>query len=163
MAGGNIFQCDGLKPPHDLRYSQLGHTHAGGGGLGYALALMALVLSTLTDAATYYFGGVGIAPGTVADVARVYVPKAGTIKAAFVFWRAVTAGTSEAISVYLRKNNATDYLIATIGDGAAVKVFSNVGLSIAMAQGDYFEIKIVCPTWVTNPATVRLGGNVYLE
>ena len=150
-------------PDENDYWARYDHVHAGGGGLGYALALMALVLSTLVDAATYYFGGVGIAPGTAADTARVYVPKAGTIKAAFVFWRAVTAGTSEAISVYLRKNNVTDYLIATIGDGAAVKVFSSVGLSIPMAQGDYFEIKIVCPTWVTNPATVRLGGNVYLE
>lgn len=157
------FKCDGLNPPHDARYSQIGHTHAGGGGLGFVLTLVSLVLSALVDAATYYFGGVGLAPTTTADMARVYVPKAGTIKAAFVYWRAGTAGTGEAISVYLRKNNATDTLIATIGDTSATKVFQNVALNIAMVAGDYFEIKIVCPTWATNPATVRLGGNVYLE
>lgn len=157
------YVCGSGPPPHDAYYSKLDHTHAGGSGMGYAIGLTALLLSAMTDLAGYYFGNVGIAPGTVSDVARVYVPKAGRIKAVFVFWRAGTAGTSETINFYLRKNGTTDYFIASISDASAVKVFSNVALDVEMAQGDYFEIKFVCPAWATNPAAVRLSGNVYLE
>jgi len=32
-----------------------------------------------------------------------------------------------------------------------------------MAAGDYFEMKMVCPTWATNPATVNFGGYVFIE
>lgn len=32
-----------------------------------------------------------------------------------------------------------------------------------VAVGDFIEIKVVCPTWATNPATVAFGGTVYVE
>lgn len=134
-----------------------------GSVVGYVLNLLALVLSTLTDAATYYFGGTCVAPDTTAATKCVYVPKAGTIKAAYVFMFCGTVGTNENISVYIRKNNTTDTLIATLGIASASRVFSNTGLSIAVAQGDYIEIKVVCPTWATNPATARFGGAIYIE
>jgi hypothetical protein len=134
------------------------------GGLGYALNLMAASLSSPADATTYYFGSLAaLAPQTTANLARVYIPKAGTIKVAYIVARAGTVGTNEAWSAYIRKNNTTDYLIQSLSSTDNPRVWSNTGLSIAVSEGDYFEIKMVCPTWATNPATVAFGGVIYIE
>ena len=122
------------------------HTHAGGGGgLGYAINVQALT-SSPTDAQTIYFGMLPKAPTTTANISKVYIRKAGTIKIAEIYCYSGTAGTAESWSLYIRKNNTTDTLIATLAVSASERVFSNSSLSIAMAAGDYFEIKSVNPT-----------------
>jgi hypothetical protein len=145
-------------------------THEAGGGdeiaaPGYALAVVGGLIPNASDGVDYYFGSqYGASLGSTADQQRMYCPKAGTLKAAYIYWRANGAGgTGEDISVYVRLNNTTDTLIATLGNTAATKIFSKTDLSIAVAQGDYIEIKMVCPTWATNPAAVYLGGVVYIE
>jgi len=54
-------------------------------------------------------------------------------------------------------------LIATVGAATNERVFTNSALAITVSAGDYFEIKGVQPTWVTNPATTIYGGYVYIE
>jgi hypothetical protein len=145
------------------------HDHQGGDGasltIGHALAVAGGYLAYPTDGTTYYFGGQYEATISItAALHRMYCPKAGTIKAAYIFWRAGgTPGTAENLSLYIRLNNTTDTLIATISDEQAVKVFSNTALSIAVAQGDYIEIKMVSPTWSTEPSLIYLSGVVYIE
>lgn len=139
------------------------HSHAGGGGgLGYCLHVQALT-SSPTDGATVYFGNMPKVPQTTGDRSKVYVRKAGTIKIAEIYCYSGTAGTAEAWSLYIRKNNTTDTLIATVSAATSERVFSNTGLNIAMAANDYFEIKGVHPTWSTNPLTTIYGGHVYIE
>ena len=138
------------------------HTHPGGGGLGYTLHLQALT-SSPGDGATVYFGNLPKAPTTSAAISRVYIPKAGTIKVARIWCYSGTAGTNEAWSLYIRKNNAEDTLIATLSLATNARDFSNASLSIAVAAGDYIEIKGVQPAWATNPATTIYGGYVYIE
>jgi hypothetical protein len=128
----------------------------------YTLKVQALT-SSPSDGATVYFGMLPKAPTTTANISKVYVRKAGTIKTAEIYCYSGTAGTNEAWSLYIRKNNTTDYLIATLSVAANERVFSNTNLSISMAAGDYFEVKGVQPTWATNPATTIYGGYVYLE
>jgi hypothetical protein len=138
-------------------------TSAGaGGGLGYTLGVQALT-SSPTDAQTVYFGNLPRAPTTSAAISKIYVRKAMTIKMAEIYCYSGTAGTNESWSLYIRKNNTTDYLIATLGVATNERVFSNAALSIPMAAGDYFEIKGVQPTWGTNPLTTIYGGYVYGE
>jgi hypothetical protein len=138
------------------------HTHAGGGGMGYTLHVQALT-SSPTDSQTVYFGQLPKAPITTANVSKVYVRKAGTIKIAEIRCYSGTAGTGEAWSLYIRKNNSADTLIATLSVAASERVFTNSSLNIAMAAGDYFEIKSVQPLWATNPLTCIYGGYVYIE
>jgi hypothetical protein len=138
------------------------HTHAGGGGLGYTIQVQALT-SAPTDGQTVYFGMLPKAPVTVAATSKIYIRKAGTIKIAEIYCYSGTAGTAESWSLYIRKNNATDTLIATLAVSASERVFSNTGLSIALAVGDYIEIKGIQPTWATNPNTTIYGGYLYLE
>lgn len=129
--------------------------------MGYALCVTAAGLDP-ADGLTYYFGGRYSAPTTTAGFCRVYIPAAGTIKTAYVSWGG-TAPTAENISVYIRLNNTSDTLIETIGDVSETKLFNNAALSIAVAAGDYIEIKVVCPTWTDNPTGVTFGGTLYVE
>jgi collagen type VII alpha len=133
----------------------------GGGGLGYTLSVQALT-SSPADAATVYFGQQPRAPGAV-GLSKVYIRKAGTITMANILVQSGTAGTNEAWSLYIRKNNTTDYLIETVSAATAERVFDNSALSISVVAGDYFEIKSIQPTWATNPLTTIYGGYVYIE
>jgi len=49
------------------------------------------------------------------------------------------------------------------GNNSATKVFNNNALNIAVVEGDYIEMKLVCPTWSTNPTAVLIGGTLYIE
>ena len=129
---------------------------------GYTLPVIAMS-SSPADAATVYFGFTPAVPSTSAAASKVYIRKAGVIKNAEVYCFSGTAGTNENWSLYVRLNNTTDYLIATVGAATSERVFSNTGLSIPVVAGDYFEIKGVQPTWVTNPLLTVYGGYVYIE
>jgi hypothetical protein len=136
---------------------------ASSGGLGYALTAECINQATTTDAQTVYWGGKNLAQQTTADIHRIYIPKAGTIKVCYAHYHAATAGTAENWSLYIRKNNTTDTLVQTVGLSNAHRVFSNTGLSIAVVAGDYIELKEVMPTWATNPANVRRSAVIYVE
>lgn len=131
-------------------------------GLGYTLSVQALTSSPV-DAKTVYFGQLPKAPVTAAATSKVHIRKAGTIKMANVYCFSGTAGTAEAWSLYIRKNNTTDTLVATVSAAATERVFTNSALSIPVVAGDYIEMKSVQPTWVTNPLTTIWGGYLYVE
>jgi hypothetical protein len=130
--------------------------------LGYTLFFQGTTASP-GDGGTVYYGQMLRAPGTAA-ASKVYIRKAGTITMANMLCQSGTAGTNENWSMYIRKNNTSDTLIQTIGVNTNERVWSNTGLSIAVAVGDYIEIKGVQPTWpVQNPLTNICGGYVYIE
>lgn len=130
---------------------------------GYTITVHAGNQATTTDSQTRYFGSITWEPQTTAATQRVYIPKAGTIVAAYIFAHAATAGSNESWSMYIRKNNSTDTLIATVAASTQQRVWSNTALSISVAQGDYIEIKSVQPAWVTNPANVAYGGVIWIR
>lgn len=57
----------------------------------------------------------------------------------------------------------TDTLIESKEVSAQTVLFSNTGLSIAVSAGDYLLFKAVCPAFSTNPANVKISGDVYIE
>lgn len=129
---------------------------------GYTLNVLASSFAP-TDGSTVYFGNLAVAPTTTAAIRKVYIRKAGTIKIAEIYCYANTAGTAENWSLYVRVNNTSDTLIATVGSATNERVFSNTSLSISVSVGDYIEIKSVHPTWATNPNSVYFGGYLYIE
>lgn len=132
-------------------------------GLGYEITIHANNWNP-SDSTTRYWGSHGQTPQATEGLAPVYIMKPGTIKAAEILaWASTAWGTNEDWSMYLRLNGASDTLIATVSLAAAVRRFANAALSIPVTAGDYFEIKVVCPTWVTNPTGVYLGGRFYVE
>jgi hypothetical protein len=119
--------------------------------------------SSPADAATIYFGNLPKAPTTTANISKVHIERSGVIRRANVYCYSGTAGTAENWSLYIRVNNTTDYLIETIGASASERIFNNETLNIPVVEGDYFEIKAINPTWVTNPLTTIFGGNIVIE
>jgi hypothetical protein len=131
--------------------------------VGYSLQAGSLVAATTTDAQTIFFGCTQQAPSTSDGAQRCYIPKAGTVKAAYVYARAGTAGTGESWTCSFRLNRTTDTSIQALASTSADRVWSNTSLSVAVAQGDFFEVKCVNPTWATNPANVLFSASVYIE
>lgn len=129
---------------------------------GYAINVQALTSSPV-DAQTIYFGTLPKAPVTVTATSKIYVRTAGTITGAEIYCYSGTAGTAENWSIYIRVNNTTDYLISTVGLSTSERIFTNNALSITLSAGDYFEIKAINPTWVTNPLTVIFSGYVKIN
>lgn len=118
------------------------------------------------DATTYFWGLFQtLAAGAVAGLTPIYIPKAGRITSVSL-WATVagTLATSETASVILRVNDTTDNALGT-ATYTALKSgpFLFTGLSIAVNAGDFFEIKQLTPTWVTNPTSVLQGAQVYVS
>jgi len=141
---------------------QVGNLPAGGGGgLGYALTVLC-PSSNPVDAETVYIANIPHILETNIDKRRLYIPKAGTIKVVDLFSYS-TGGTNEDWSAYLRLNNVSQTLIATVGLAAFMRRWTNVGLNIPVVAGDWVTIKLVNPTWATNPTNVMFGGTIYIE
>lgn len=118
------------------------------------------------DATTYYFGSfISTAPTTIAAARRVYLGKdCSIIGATFTLLVSSTLGTSEDINVYIRVNNTTDYSIGTIkANSSTQQILINTSMSIVLISTDYFEIKMVMPTFVTNPVNVSFSSVVNIR
>jgi hypothetical protein len=129
---------------------------------GYTLNVQALT-SAPTDGQTIYFGALPKAPTTTANISKVYIPRAGVIKRVEIHSYSGTAGTSESWSMYIRLNNTTDTLVKTNSINANERRWENHALNISVVAGDYIEIKLINPTWATNPNTIIFGGHIYIE
>ena len=130
----------------------------------YCIPFASGALSPL-DATDYFCGC--IAGGiwlTTYGSSSIYPPINGVIRAVLVSTQSFTTiGTNEDISVYIRVNDATDYLIETVGASTMVRTFRNDNLNIPITTADSFELKFVFPTWATNPAGFRVGGTCIIE
>jgi len=133
-------------------------------GIGYVVQLLA-AQTNWADATTYYFGGTPQASGTTADVNRVYLPKAGTIKAVYASFQQTAAGVgTENSTIAVRLNNSTDITVSSaVLNNAAFTTVSNTGLSTAVVAGDYIEGKFTSATWATNPTAGKVWLTVYIE
>ncbi len=120
------------------------------------------------DGVTYYVGTLfGVDPGTTdgAD-GGFYIPKASSLVAVYVHIAVVgTLGTTENVSLIVRKNATTDILTvsSTVQLNAAAVDASSTGNAIAVAAGDHLALKFVSPTWATNPTVVFISVTLYFE
>jgi hypothetical protein len=113
------------------------------------------------DATTYYFSAFGSQSFATAYVNADYVIRRPCVLvAADIQLNNDVTPTNETWDMFIRKNDTTDTLIQNTGfSGAATSVqFSNLLLGVVFAPGDTFSIKIVTPTWATNPTGVRASG-----
>jgi len=127
----------------------------------YTLQFQALTNSP-ADGATVYVGVQPVAP-TASPSGMQVVPTAGTINVMEVYDYSGGAGTNQAYSYYLRVNNATDYLIATLSIATSERVFTNSSMGVAVVAGDTIILKRVQPTWTTNPTTNIVGGYALID
>lgn len=118
---------------------------------------------------TTYFIGVPLgsfAPSTVGGGRPIYMPAGTVFGVKGAFWSNNSGVSNETVTFYLRVNDTTDYLIATASFGAtsfALVNFSNLAMDVAIAAGDFIEIKMVCPTFATNPTVVVCWGSIFIR
>jgi hypothetical protein len=142
-------------------------------GIGYLIRVNAGLLNNVSSPGsgqTYYLqnGGINITAITTAHANAgtiIYIPKAGTIKAAYgVVTVGGTTSSGEDSTIGYRLNNTTNTNIATtVETNAAVNAFSNNALSTSVALGDYIEVFFTTPTFVTAPTIVYISVSLYIE
>lgn len=119
---------------------------------------------TPTDAQTLYFSTQPTVPIGTVGRRRTYFRRSWTVVAAeFGSYSVTTAGSNEDWSLYFRLNNTTDTLIETVASSSNQRNFTNSSLNISVVAGDWFEMKLVNPTWSTDPGTTAIGGYLVLE
>jgi len=120
-------------------------------GDGYAICFGSASISNGDGTVLYYMNA---NYSSTSSVARVYVPKSGTITTCY-FWiwlGSIGSCSNEPMTCYIRLNNTTDYAIETVSTTDGGKLFHNTNMGISVVQGDYISIKSVNPTWATNPS-----------
>lgn len=119
------------------------------------------------DATTYYAGSLLTAtPIPSAGNRRIYLQKDCTFIGYSCNIFCYTGGTSETYTIYIRKNGTTDYALGTTFESAtfaSAKYFQANNLNVSFAKDDWFEIKIVTPTWATNPASLIHSFILYFK
>jgi hypothetical protein len=133
--------------------------------VGYTITVGNAVSLSPADGITYYIGGdfgTSLADATFYTNAYVLIPVAGTISRVVYKSRNVIAST-EAVEHYIRVNDTTDVGQWTATYGQTVTNSLVTGISQAVAAGDRIAMKIVCPTWVTNPTGQKWYAVVYIE
>jgi hypothetical protein len=116
------------------------------------------------DSTSYYIGSIPNQPWAgAATLNRVYIPRAGWIRAAAFNIQNTVNGTDEDVVCVIRLNNTTDYALATVQMNAANVLLANYALDIPVVAGDYILLKITTPAWVTNPTGCFIGGSILIE
>lgn len=115
------------------------------------------------DSSTMFWGSLSN-PTVTSGIRRIYIPKSGRMTKVTLMQVAVTVvGSAEDISAYVRVNDTTDYLIATVGLSAVIRPFLNYSMNVPVVAGDYIELKMVYPAWATNPTGVFGCGTAIVE
>ena len=120
-------------------------------------------LTPISDGLTAFYGAMAAAGAS--GVNAIYVKRACRITEVRLATNTLgTLGTAETATASVRVNDTTDTTISSVVQHDTVfERFDNTALNIALAAGDFFEIKIVYPTFVTNPTTVLTIIEIVLE
>lgn len=110
---------------------------------------------------TTYFVGFSSQPFNATVCIRagqVYVGVTGRVIRIYLTLTNLTASTNEDMTISLRLNDTTDYLIIVAPIAQYTNLYKNEAMNVPVVPTDFLTIKVVCPAWVTNPTGVRLGG-----
>lgn len=130
---------------------------------GYML-YAACASSTPNDATTYYFGNqFSNVLVTTAQRRKIIVPRSGMITRVDLII-ICTTGSNEASTISLRLNDTTDTTISSAVDlSTSPFQVSVTSINIPVVEGGFIEMKWVTPTWATNPTTVSITAQIFVE
>lgn len=122
-----------------------------------------VVNASPADSTTYYFPSyTSLSLNSVAANGKTRIPRTGKVLAVYIDGIA-TVGSGESSTISFRLNDTTDTTVSSaVVMNATPFAFSNTGLAVAVTAGDYFNIKIVTPAWVTNPTGVYMCAQVFI-
>lgn len=155
-----------IEPDNDtVNYTISGLLPAGSGGISIPFSVNSS--SSLIDGYTYFIDQSGRTISNSESLRRTFIFKDCTIKGALCICAYnVGSASNENWSVYIRVNNTTDYLIETVStsnQSSSVTCWRNDSLNISLSATDFYNIKVVCPSWANNPSGLFIYGIVYLE
>jgi len=130
--------------------------------LGYALQVGATSVTTWNDGANAYFGNPSTNANSSSLSKYIIVPKAGHIKSIYLIAYCGTEPSNEAWEAYLQISGGSDYLIESSTDTTNNLKWENSSLNISINAGDQICIKLINPTWSTNPVNVLFSGSIYI-
>jgi hypothetical protein len=122
-----------------------------------------------SNSTSYYFGGDIIDyNNTDFNVAKVEVPRSGTIKQIFIRENAPSGnvGSAENVTHKVCVNSATNcFGSASLAYNSASMSGTDVSLNQAVSAGDTIAIRVDTPSWATRPTNVRwyATATVYIE
>jgi hypothetical protein len=129
--------------------------------LKYNVYNLSSATTNVADAINYVLSFNFEALAVTETVRQFNFDKSETIKELILTSLHSIAGSSEDVTLYIRNiTTATDYLVGTFKENYtsnSAKTFKFTGLNIAVNGTDFWTVKIVTPTWVTNPTAVRYG------
>ena len=131
---------------------------------GYTLQGSTNSMATPAGGTSYYFGAIADITGSTANINRVLIPKAGTIKAIYVYFYNAGTSSNENGTLAVKINNGSDNVISTtVKNNNTSTLAANTSMALAVDQGDYLEIKWTSASWATAPTNVRASFVVYIE
>jgi len=129
--------------------------------LKYNVYNLSSATTNLADATTYYLSFNFEALAVTEAVRQFSFDKTETIKEFILTSLHAVGGSAGNVTIYIRNiTTATDYLVGTYSENFTAntaKTFKFTGLNIAVNDTDFWTVKILTPTWVTNPTSVRYG------
>lgn len=114
------------------------------------------------DGATTYIGRSISANTALYSVARARISRSGTVKSVAIKVHC-TAGSAEVVNFYLRLNDTTDFANVTASMNVNAQELYVSGLSQAVANGDDMALKVVFPTFATDPTAASFWAHVIVE
>jgi len=124
----------------------------------YAIPLLT-ISGTITSGTNRYFGNMArVVSATATDPEITFLENGMITAAEVIMFTVATAGSNENIDIYIRLNNTTDYLVASLGAATAKRRFTNTAINVPVAANDTAVMKIVAPSWATPPTAVTLSG-----
>jgi hypothetical protein len=131
----------------------------------YTINIQPKAIAAPADSTDYYFGQTNNTPGTSATYDDIYIGKPGILYTALIDSKVNIGaiGTNEDWSLYIRHNDTTDYLIATIGAATQRRTWLNSNLNIPLDVGDTIIVKCVTPAWVDNPTGLQFTGTIFIR
>jgi len=131
------------------------------------LMIGGFAITNPADAQNYYFGEYPDAvPQTSQSIYKFQFNENVTITRVLITVKQVTNPTNESVSFYLRASATTDQTITTSMDmstigASSTKVFTYSGLNLTGTSGTDYELKMLTPTWATNPTSTTIRVKIY--
>ena len=132
-------------------------------GSGYTLQAACAAFNP-ADASNYYLASrFTIVPSAAVTSMKLYITKPGTIKRILVEF-SCTIGSNEAAAIYIRVNDTTDVLVHSgVQLNVSPQYYLNDTLNVSVSLWDFITLKLVTPTWVTNPTALDINAVIYIE
>lgn len=133
------------------------------GGTGFILPFWFGDRFSPADNVSYYLTAyASTSPETVEDYGQFLSPSDFTISAATV--HTVNGSASNENTTFEIGVNGVYTAITTTAQLTSISNnFSNYALNISVTQGDLISVRMVCPTWATNPLNMRGSVLIYGE